>query len=322
VRCGLILLLGLTGCAVPQPAPGTPGAPVETAAVPVPPIGAELRVGVEFLPPEEGGLGPAPETPRAEPLHAVQGEERPARPVTFVSRRERGLRDRDHLWRMRSEDLASTEQPAARLTLGFVEDLMGEDRRRIEREIGTPVLDPRYEDPTSANLRTSIDEEQAEEEMEAFNQHGIRLLRRPLRNLARRLPPVQSLELALEDFKAENVPLSQAYLEQHPERRNLGRVSIRLRYGIRVATSLENLKLGLVQWVDDDLAIEVQSRCNYETGVWSVRADLVWYASRHTNLRLVVGGNLDFLTTSSVYSLFESPMDGSPGLLLHAVHLF
>ena len=39
-------------------------------------------------------------------------------------------------------------------------------------------------------------------------------------------------------------------------------------------------------------------------------------------VRLAAGDDMDFLSTSSIYSLFEAPMDGAPGLLLYAVHIF
>lgn len=53
-----------------------------------------------------------------------------------------------------------------------------------------------------------------------------------------------------------------------------------------------------------------------------MRGDLTWYVSSHTSFQIVASDNLDFLDTTTIYSLFETPMDGSSGLLLHAVHLF
>ena len=42
----------------------------------------------------------------------------------------------------------------------------------------------------------------------------------------------------------------------------------------------------------------------------------------HMSMHLAAGDDMDFLSTSSIYSLFESPMDGRPGLVLYAVHTF
>jgi len=53
-----------------------------------------------------------------------------------------------------------------------------------------------------------------------------------------------------------------------------------------------------------------------------VRLDLAWRRSASTSVHVAVGDDMDFLSTSSLYSLFESPMDGSPGLVLYAVHVF
>jgi hypothetical protein len=67
---------------------------------------------------------------------------------------------------------------------------------------------------------------------------------------------------------------------------------------------------------------DLHSRYFYATGSYHVRADLSLELTRRSSLHFVLGNDLDFLAASTVYSLFESPMDGSPGLLFYAVHLF
>ena len=95
-----------------------------------------------------------------------------------------------------------------------------------------------------------------------------------------------------------------------------------MRSGIRLGTSQERLKVGFGRYISQGLRLELRSRHDYDSGSWRLRADLSWAMSEQTSLHLVAGDDLDFLTTSTVYSLFDSPMDGSPGLLVYAVHLF
>jgi hypothetical protein len=275
-----------------------------------------------------------------EALHG--GDDRPQQPQQPDARhdnRGRTLREEvaePHLWLMRSEDLAAERDPLASQTLLFIHDVLGEDNRRIRREIGTPILGRRYFDLGSSNLPTHGDEVQAEEEAEALDSYGPRLLAKPLRNLLRRLDVVRAVEMEFEDFKSENVPLSEAYRESHPETRKWGRVIMRvnannlrdpvevafLSSGVRVGSGQQKFKLGYERWLTDHLTLGIQSQCRYDQGKWSVRGDLTWYVSSRTSFQVVVSDNLDFLDTTTIYSLFETPMDGSPGLLLHAVHLF
>ncbi len=331
-----VLLCLLAGCAI-QPRPADQANAAETAARarPMPPTGPLLRIGVEHLG-EADALARTAEIPRPEPIADDTADARAVVRPAPDARRAGDARETRHLWLMANEDFAAIDEPVARQTLTFVFDLLGEDNRRIRREVGTPILSAHYEDLGAPNLPTRFDEQVAEEQEEALAEHGARLLKRPLRNLLRRTELVEDLELHVEDFRADHVPLSAPYRDTHPERRSLGRLSMRLRVddlhdpveisyvrsGVRVGTGQEHYKIGFTRWLARDLSVGLHSRCSYETGSWRLRGDLTWYASDHTSLHLLFGDDLDFLDTSSVYSLFETPMDGSPGVLLHAVHLF
>jgi hypothetical protein len=95
-----------------------------------------------------------------------------------------------------------------------------------------------------------------------------------------------------------------------------------VRSGIRIGSSQEYMKLRFSRPIAEDLFLEVRARQDYESRRWRLRADLRWMVSPRTQLHFVAGDNMDFMATSSIYSLFESPMDGAPGLLVYAVHLF
>jgi hypothetical protein len=297
--------------------------------------GNPMRLGVEFLPPlaEDSTVPVAPAPVRVE---AVAEGPRPkkAPPVEFAPS---GGRDRGevHTWTMSADDLAAVRDPLARETLRFIDEVMGEDRRRLRRDIGTPILTMQTTDMQSPGIDLCSEEVRAEEEAEWLAEHGVDLLRRPFRNLLRRLPVVEGLELQLDEFKKGNVPLTEAYGRAH-DTSDLGRMSMRvhagdlrdpvelayMHSGIRVGSSQRHLKLGLARRLTDDVYLDVRCRQDYETSQWRWRADLQWLLSQRTSLHFVAGENLDFLTTSSLYSLFESPMDGDQGLLVYAVHLF
>jgi hypothetical protein len=166
--------------------------------------------------------------------------------------------------------------------------------------------------------------------------HGPDLLQRPLRLLLRRLPFVQQFEVDLKDFRSENVPLSEPYRQAHGDRRRLGRLSVRLHAGdlsdpvevvymhsgVRIGTSQEMGKLSIDWDLTDKLQFAFRARTEYATGEQRLRADLTYWSSAFTSLHLGIGDDLDFLSTSSIYSLFESPMDGTTGVVFYAVHIF
>lgn len=295
--------------------------------------GSPLCLGVEFLPPvaDENPLTGPTAVARAEAV--PQPPPAPVRPREFQPFGGRDHADR-HTWTLSADDLAHARAPIERETLRFLDDLMGEDRRRLRRDIGTPILTVQATDLQSPGIDLRSEEIQAEEEAQYLAEHGTDLLRRPLQLLLRRTPLVEQLEIDLREFKETNVPLSEEYGRAHQG--NLGRLSLRvrtsdpqdpvevvyLRSGVRIGSSQSQLKLGFARHIAKDLVLELRARQDYDDRDWRLRADLAWEVSPHTSLHFVAGDNLDFLTTSTVYSLFESPMDGSPGVLVYAVHLF
>ena len=91
---------------------------------------------------------------------------------------------------------------------------------------------------------------------------------------------------------------------------------------MRVGTSRLRAKMSLDFPLGETLHLSLRARTDYETGKSGVRTDLIYRPSPNVSVHLAAGDNMDFLSTSSLYSLFESPMDGSPGMLLYAVHTF
>lgn len=331
-----ILVCLLAGC-VSQPTSSTPSghpAAAQIAAAALPELTSQhvLRIGLEFLPPDERfpELEPVRVEARRDATPAAELRERVTRAVT--PRNEEPSRTP----RLAQIDFESIDDPIARETMHFCSDLIAADRQRVRREVGIPFFDFRYDDYTIEPLLTS--ERRLREDHEQWSQqHGTRLLKQPLRQLAKRLPIAREFELAIQDFRSDHVPLTEPYRKSHGDRRELGRMSVRLHIrdlddpmevvyihpsGVRVGTSRLRGKMSLDFPLGETLHLSFRARTDYETGESGLRTDLIYRPSANVSVHLAAGDNMDFLSTSSLYSLFESPMDGSPGVLLYAVHTF
>ena len=321
----------LAGCVV-QPTVSAPIA--QSGAAPERPGPSALRIGVEHLEAVTPAFADAPlDRVVVEPLAKTRTRHlAPAAPGNDPERSPRGPEVQTAGRPL--HELARTDAPIAREALHFVSDLVDADRRRVAREVGLPFFDFHAVDPDRGPLLQSERELQAEHE-EWVQEHGTALLRRPLHRMLRRLPLVRDVELAIEDFRQGNVPLSAPYEETH-HRGDHGRVSLRIhaddpkdplevvwvQSGVRIGTSQEFGKFGLELELTDRLHMELRARTGYETHEHDLRLDLSYRPSARTSLHVALGDDMDFLSTSSLYSLFETPMDGAPGLVLYAVHVF
>jgi hypothetical protein len=285
-----------------------------------------LRLGVEHLPPSTDAQGEVP-PPRLEST-APQGP--PERLLLYApeTHSQNGV-ERKLL------ELATTDDPIADEALHFVSDMLEADRRRVRREVGLPFFDFHDDEPDRGPLLVSEEDLQHDHE-QWLQDHGTMLLRHPLQQLLRRLPIAHDVEVGVDSFRSENVPLSEPYVEAHDQRSRAPHVSVRVHAtdlhdpvevawvwaGVRVGSSRTIGKLGIDLPITDDLSLELRAHTEYASGRSGFRLDCSWRASQSTSVHLAIGDDMDFLSTSSVYSLFETTMDGSPGLVLYAVQIF
>jgi len=338
VRFQLGMMCLLAGC-VAQPTSSTPRTQAIAGATQnpsTPPLPLLLRIGIEHLPPDSS----SPEA-EASALRVEAPQRFTALPARVATRSEteppawRGFEAAPrHTWQLGASDLAAIDDPVARETMRFVNDLIDQDRRRDRREAGMLFLPHEYLDPDHGPLLQSEETMLADHE-EWVTAHAPGLLTRPLKLLARRLPFVQQFELDFQHFRSDNVPLTEPYSQAHGDR-DSGHMSMKLhaselddpleigyvQSGVRVASSLEQGKVSIDWALTDKLQFALRATTKYETGNQDVRADLTYWVSPLTSLHLGVGEGMDFLSTSSIYSLYESPMDGQPGLVFYAVHIF
>ena len=325
--CALACLLA--GCAT-QPSRSSAPTPVAIQAPDVDP--GALRISLEFLPPDDRFVTSEPL--RVEALTTnksdVSAERRAVHAVALPDDAPTSIPEQARI------DLDAVDDPIAREALHFCSDLIAADRRRVRREAGIPFFELRADDPDRGMLLTS--ERRLHEDQDRWSQQlGTALLKRPLRLLTRRLPIARELDLALRDFRADFVPLSEPYREVHGDRRELGRLSVRLSVrdlqdpvevvyfhpsGVRLGSSQERAKLALSYPLTERLRLDVRARTEFDSGDTGLRADVVYRHSSSMSIYVTAGDALDIRSATSLYSLLETPSADSPGLMLYAVHTF
>ena len=328
-RLGILVCL-LAGC-VGQPTVADPP-PTDHLFARSRDPGFVLRIGIEHLPPDVGAaVAPAPIV-EAQPRMAPPA---PARTTPYrAGRREPDAAYR-HTWSLSTGDLAAIDDPIARETLHFVQDLIDADLDRSRRDVTAPLLGMHDHDPRGGMLLQS-EQDLLDAEEEWLQERGPSLMRRPLPRMLRPLPLVQRLELEFDHFRSDHVPMTVPYQDRHRAERSLGRVSVRIDVddlrdpieisyvyrGVRIGSSQDRGRLSIDLDLSDTVRLELRTRTEYRIGERHARADLAYRPSATTSWHVAIGDDMDFLSTSSIYSSFETPMDGEPGLVLYAVHLF
>ena len=350
LRYASVLVL-LTGCAVAptQPLDDAHARGLDLGAAP--PLGIDympLRVGVEYLPPHEHTGSPASmpslsaaRQARVSVLDEVSHQDPVRVEAIRAPRKGRGRartneEEERNGWFLTEKELESIHDPAERLTQWFIQDLFGEDRRRMQRELRTPILTNRIRYSSHDSLRLPIDDQEHEEEATFLNNVARGLLRRPLRKLLKRATFIRDFEVAFREFRADNIPISKDYQQDHPNKTDWGRVSLRLRlsdgsdpvelsyynWGWRFGSSQERSRMQYRFRLSDSIDGSVRYNFNYDSHDTSIRGDLRYLVDDRTSLHLLFGDRLDFLAGPTAYSFLNSPLDGTPGVLFYVEHLF
>ncbi len=338
----------LAGCAVP-PAVDSPSAPTETAlntgaAVPQTPS-LPIRIGVEFLPPTttdglleslRSGLSMRPLLDAPLRTGVTAEIDRPSNIPRSTEPAVKQPVEAKLPWTFDKYEVRAIKDPFERVAVRFVQELIGDDLRRVRREFGPMIAETRYRDLSYPSLPNYLDERRKQDEELFFAEHGRHFIRRPMRNALKSFTIFQDLEVALEDFKSEHIPFSVTDERSNPERASWGRVSMRLRVtdhedpleltyrrsGWRLGTSQERIKARYTTELAEDLTLSLSTRYEYESSDFSVRANLTYVFDETTRAHLVAGESLGFFSNSEVFTLMESPLQGDSGLLFYVEHLF
>jgi hypothetical protein len=327
IRLGLALCV-LAGCQVQPTRPAAIDAamPSNNEALDRFADGHGICLGVEYLPPPNAAAAPAAlhwGEPQDRPSdHARSGSQLPKR-LGAREANQRAIANRD------GETTAIDD-----MAMQFLDDLMGDDRRRMRWEFGAPLLTAQNYDEQSPGIDLRSDEIAAEDQDLRLSQSGMQILRRPFQRMLRRTPLVSGLEVQIDRIANGRNEAEDA--GESTEGTEYGRVSFLVRpnrlsdpveigyrrSGLRIATTQEQLKCTCTIPLGNGVFLELRARQTYADDSWQLRSDLRWQYSQTTNLHFAVGNGLDFLPSSPTYSLEGTPFDGSSGVLFYAVHLF
>lgn len=349
-----VWLLWTAGCAIPngrtlRPEPSRAGLPFPPAH------SLGVHVGVEYLPADDfSGPGDAPE-PRPTPAFfapevlepAVLARRAPCTATPVVPTRDlsaepRPTRDDRFRWALSEQRLARVHSSLERFTLHFLRDLMGRDRRRIQRELGASLLLARQPLTTYQGPPNPVDLRDQEDQELLVGRHSGRLLRGPFRRALRTTPLVRAFELTLDEFKAEHVPLSEPYQTARGGSWKLGSLKMRLHTsrpddffelvyshsGWRIEAGMRKLEIGHTTELAEDLWLSLRSQLDYERSEWvDLYASLRWDVTPDTRVRVLAGDHLDLLTGTRFYPIVQTPLvlraiDASPGIMAYVEHLF
>lgn len=358
---GLLLLVAV-GCAT-QPNGRLSSPPNPSLQPPLPPkVSLSPRVGVEFL---STGVEPSlivssrvnsPEWPGeilahgedrthrdwgpSAPNSRVQVE--PARSVSPPGATDSTFKTTEHpseLPWLSTEALTKIEDPTERFTLHFLNRMIGEDRRRVQREFGAPILFNRWRDWTpSQGLDTHLDAIDREDQALLLSRVSGHLVRRPLRAALRKGTLIADLTNMIDVVK-ESIPLTGAYDQQ--TRSRLGRLSMKLRprddinpfeityrqEGWRVGSGPGRLKFGFEADLTDQVYLGWHSHYFYASDEIDLSASLHYRVNHDTNFNVLVSDSIDIVTGGSLDPVIRSPVsldavDDSSGVLFYVEHLF
>ena len=334
---GPCLLLIAASCATPAMQVTNP-AHALAMAPPPPATGSVVRIGVEYLPPDTERSKPTgphaallgtagPETSAHPDVVVGQPwEQRPPVSDTQNTLEFSGLQAR---WELERAEIRSKRSTLERISLRFISELIGDDRKRVKRAIGAPLLSIQQR-LSSDSLSNFLDERDNEEHQRLLTENGTRMLRRPLRNSIKEIPLFNDVEIALDGIKASNV----YYVQQSA--RTLGRVSVKLRAGrwedpleltwikrgIRIGSTQRYLKVSYTTRLSDGLNFRLRSRYDYVDYGWRLLGNLEYKVNSYTTVNALAGNRINTRSGPATFPGGPQSDERTKGLLFYVEHQF
>ncbi|MCA8955933.1 MAG: hypothetical protein KDC87_07655, partial [Planctomycetes bacterium] len=299
-----------------------------------------LRVGVEYLPLGEGcaalvGQATGSETdpacgtpalPTPSQAGLVVSSLRPDTPPPRYEPLGRAS-ELQVRWELGKEAIRATRDPYERVTLRFLAELVGDDRKRVQRTLGAPLLNPLLR-PDSHAMSNYLDERDDADQQRLLTEHGRRMIRRPMRNAVRELPLVHDVETAVREFKEHNV--------DEPQRRSshFGRISLRARLssdplevawilgGARIGTSMNYLRTSYTAYLTSNLSLRLRGRYDYRDSEWRLFGSAVYEHSETTSVHALLGNHIDILSGPTSYPGGPQSEEPGQGVLVYVEHHF
>lgn len=328
---GLSLAL-VTGCTM---VPVQRDSERPTSSVPLPSSGATMvRVGVEYLPPDSELAETADYHATGSDEDRTPAESQSAMVVSPLAEAEPPPENPrfDELqvrWELARDEIRRKRNSVERVTLRFLSELMGDDRKRVQRALGTPLLGSQLR-LASDPLSNFLDERDREDHQRLLTKNGTRMIRRPIRNALKELPILNDVELAIHQFKTEN-----PYVPKRSSRR-FGRVSVRIRVshfedpieiyfvhsGVRVGSSLDYFKASYTAHLTQGLSLRLRSRYDYDDSGLRLFGNLEYKLNEYTTIHALAGNRINTLSGPATYPGGPQSDEKTKGVLIYVEHLF
>jgi hypothetical protein len=307
----------------------------EVLALVMPPATSSyIRIGVEYLPPQTSLQAPVAATPAHEPegpwhpdrTEQIPGDQNPPPPIDY----HKGRFDESQIrWRLHKNDIRAKRNPIERMTLRFLSEMIGDDRKRVQRSIGAPLLGAELRLSTDP-MSNFLDERDREDQQRLLTENGTRMIRRPLRNALKELPLFNDVEHAIRNFKASN----RKYTDRNSS--GLGRVSLRIRGskledpielkwllgGFRLASTLSYLKATFATSITEGLSFAIRSKYDYDNSHWRLSGNIECIINDFTTFNVLAGNEINILGGQFAYPGGPQSDEASKGVLLYFHHQF
>jgi len=233
------------------------------------------------------------------------------------------------------ERIASVEHPVERMGLRFLREVVGDDRRRVDRALGSPILTSQLGYLSPNVPMTYVDRRDQENQLQLIRRYGTRLLRRPARRALKELEIVNTVERALKKFKAVHIPLTGDYQEEHRQRHR-GRFSMHLsasdltdpaelyyrHSGWKIGGGLTTARLSYSKHVTDNVTLNLRSSIGYDDQDVKVLGRVAFKVSQTTTLNLSAGNDMTVLTSPVTYTGMPPDQERSEGFVFYVEHMF
>ncbi len=237
--------------------------------------------------------------------------------------------------RVERRDLDLLPDLSDRMTLRFLGTMVGRDGDRLPRALGWSYMQ-RAAGAFDQDADWA-DGARLAEENEALQSMALGILRRPFQHALRELPIVRNVEMEVEDFKAQNVPTSGAWLDSRDEDRfSAGRLSFRWHLrdgsdpiavsyalqGWRLGLSRETVRFGYSTALNDCVDIHISTSFDHEKDATAASGELLVDLTPGTRLRLRVATDIDAFPGADLAREVAGTRDAGPGAMVYVETVF
>lgn len=231
---------------------------------------------------------------------------------------------------------AEVEDGFGRVAIRFVEEIAGYDHKHEPRNLDQISVGERLRQFSLPEMTDPFDARAAEERDQLMERWQPMLLGKPLQRAVRESPVIKEFIEAIDVFRAENVPLSEPYREQHRNGSDYGRVTMRVRLdrlsdpaelvysrsGWRAGSSLDWGKLGYSTRLADKVWLSLRGKYRYDDGQTMLEGSVEYRFTKWSRAYLLVSDHLDPFGEPFSAPVASQWGDDSPGVMIVIQRVF